>query len=265
MVQVHNYDNVGRPSRDILEKSLLQLSNSLQLINRSTIPAGPPTGNTHIDRVAGKGTNLASVPTEILHYVDNGRNPDIYTREFVELARKNNQLMRGKMQAFGSFRDVIAGEMEKVFPELGEDIKMVVEATTDKREGNRKTVDIGNAGIMRLSWAGFAWSSGKYKCGTWGLGAIERMGNYTNLTALKTKGVSVQLPIGIQTNQYEYVLQDYKGDNDGADDIIEVLAPHLLILYTIVWRKKPEAIRPSQSPKYNIPAITPISSLQANL
>lgn len=62
------------------------------------------------------------------------------------------------------------------------------------------------------------------------------MGNYTNLTALKTKGVSVQLPIGIQTNQYEYVLQDYKGDNDGADDIIEVLAPHLLILYTIVWR-----------------------------
>lgn len=85
--------------------------------------------------MAGKGTNLASVPTEILHYVDNGRNPDIYTREFVELARKNNQLMRGKMQAFGSFRDVIAGEMEKVFPELGEDIKMVVEATTDKREG----------------------------------------------------------------------------------------------------------------------------------
>ncbi|KAB8296856.1 hypothetical protein EYC80_002267 [Monilinia laxa] len=135
MVQVHNYDNVGRPSRETLEKSLLQLSNSLQLINRSTIPAGPPTGNPQIDRIAGKGTNLASVPTEILHYVDNGRNPDIYTREFVELARKNNQLMRGKMQAFGSFRDVIAGEMEKVFPELGDDIKMVVEATTDEREG----------------------------------------------------------------------------------------------------------------------------------
>lgn len=68
--------------------------------------------------------------------MDNGRNPDIYTREFVELARKNNQLMNGKMQAFEDFRDVLAGEMEKVFPELEEDIKMVVEATTD--DGERK-------------------------------------------------------------------------------------------------------------------------------
>ncbi|KAJ8065450.1 hypothetical protein OCU04_006135 [Sclerotinia nivalis] len=135
MVQTHNYDNSGRPSRETLEKSLLQLSNSLQTVSRTTIPAGPPTGNPHIDRVAGKGTNLAWIPGDVIHYVDNGRNPDIYTREFIELARKNNQLMRGKMQAFGDFRDVLAGEMEKVFPELGEDIKMVVEATTDDSEG----------------------------------------------------------------------------------------------------------------------------------
>ncbi|KAI9645942.1 RNA polymerase II mediator complex subunit [Ciborinia camelliae] len=134
MVQVHNYDNAGRPSRETLEKSLLQLSNSLQTVNRTTLPAGPPTGNSQIDRVAGKGANLAWVPADVIHYVDNGRNPDIYTREFVELARKNNQLMRGKMQAFSGFRDVLAGEMGKVFPELEEDIKMVVESTTEREE-----------------------------------------------------------------------------------------------------------------------------------
>lgn len=138
MVQTHNYDNAGRPTRETLEKSILQLSTSLQLINRSTLPAGPPTGNPQIDRVAGRGTNLASVPADILQYVDNGRNPDIYTREFVELARKSNQLMKGKMGAFGGFRDILAGEMGKVFPELEEEVKMVVEATTDQRQKGRQ-------------------------------------------------------------------------------------------------------------------------------
>ncbi|TGO42467.1 hypothetical protein BHYA_0008g00580 [Botrytis hyacinthi] len=134
MIQTHNYDSVGRPTRDILEKSLLQLSTSLQIVSHATVPAGPPTGKPQFDRVAGKATDLAYVPQDVIHYIDNGRNPDIYTREFVEAARKNNQLMRGKMQAFGDFRDVLAGEMEKVFPELEDDIRMVVEYTTDEKE-----------------------------------------------------------------------------------------------------------------------------------
>ncbi|ESZ98053.1 S-adenosylmethionine-dependent methyltransferase-like protein [Sclerotinia borealis F-4128] len=130
MVQVNNYDNAGRPTRETLEKSLLNLSESLQLVSRITVPAGAPTGTPKIDSVAGKGTDLPWVPADLIQYVDNGRNPDIYTREFVEAARKNNQLMRGKMQAFAGFRDVLAGEMGKVFPELEEDVRMVVEATS---------------------------------------------------------------------------------------------------------------------------------------
>ena len=65
----------------------------------------------------------------MIQYVDNGRNPDIYTREFVELGRKGNQLMKGKKEAFGSFRDVLAGEMCNVFPELRDDVEKVVERT----------------------------------------------------------------------------------------------------------------------------------------
>jgi mediator of RNA polymerase II transcription subunit 10 len=64
-----------------------------------------------------------------LQYVDQGRNPDIYTREFVELARRGNQLMLGKEAAFASFRDVLAREMMSAMPELKEDVQMVVEAT----------------------------------------------------------------------------------------------------------------------------------------
>lgn len=40
--------------------------------------------------------------------------------------------MRGKMHAFGSFRDVLAADMASVFPELQDDVKKVCEATGGK-------------------------------------------------------------------------------------------------------------------------------------
>ena len=70
------------------------------------------------------------MPLELIKYVDGGRNPDIYTREFVELVRRNNQLAKGKQSAFASFRDVLAGEMDKAMPELREDTAKVVTNTT---------------------------------------------------------------------------------------------------------------------------------------
>lgn len=37
--------------------------------------------------------------------------------------------MKGKRDAFASFRDVLAGEMARGLPELKEDVKRVVEST----------------------------------------------------------------------------------------------------------------------------------------
>lgn len=69
------------------------------------------------------------MPPELVKYVEGGRNPDIYTREFVELVRRGNQLVRGKMGAFETFREVLAGEMTSAMPELKGDIDRVLEAT----------------------------------------------------------------------------------------------------------------------------------------
>jgi mediator of RNA polymerase II transcription subunit 10 len=52
----------------------------------------------------------------------------------VELARKGNQTMKGKMGAFNSFRDVLAGEMAKGMPELRGDIGRVLEETGGRKE-----------------------------------------------------------------------------------------------------------------------------------
>ncbi|KAL6866960.1 transcription factor subunit Med10 of mediator complex domain-containing protein [Trichoderma novae-zelandiae] len=113
MVQVSTYDSMGRSSKEVLSNEIKTLSTSLQNVH---VAASPPN-------------HLPSVPPELLEYVENGRNPDIYTREFVELVRRGNQLMRGKVSAFASFRDVLAEQMSAAMPELREDVRRVLEAT----------------------------------------------------------------------------------------------------------------------------------------
>lgn len=58
-----------------------------------------------------------------------GRNPDIYTREFVEIVQKQNQLYAGKVKAYREFRDVLAEAIEKAFPELKDDVEKVIQET----------------------------------------------------------------------------------------------------------------------------------------
>lgn len=43
--------------------------------------------------------------------------------------------MRGKMNAFGNFRDVLAEQMNAAMPELREDVAKVVEATGGRSGG----------------------------------------------------------------------------------------------------------------------------------
>jgi mediator of RNA polymerase II transcription subunit 10 len=114
MIQVNSFDQTSRPSSEVLQNNIKQLDRALQKIH---------TTATH------PATYLPSIPPELIQYVDNGRNPDIYTRELVEAARKSNQLMRGKTEAFASMRDVLAEAMRSAMPELTEDVNKAVEAT----------------------------------------------------------------------------------------------------------------------------------------
>lgn len=66
------------------------------------------------------------LPPEVMQYVQEGRNPDIYTREFVELGMRNNQRLRGKAAAFSQFRDIFANEISGGVPELAAEVRRVV-------------------------------------------------------------------------------------------------------------------------------------------
>lgn len=120
LVQTTAYDaapgSSARPSRDVLATEIRSLQQSLQTIYRTATTPSPEQSLPH-------------VPPELVQYVENGRNPDIYTREFVELVRRGNQLMKGRNEAFRTFRDILAEEMGKAMPEVREDARKVLEGT----------------------------------------------------------------------------------------------------------------------------------------
>jgi len=60
-------------------------------------------------------------------YVEDGRNPNIYTREFVA---KQNQFLNGKMRAFEDFKNVLAEQINTTFPELRGDVEHVLWTTS---------------------------------------------------------------------------------------------------------------------------------------
>ena len=72
------------------------------------------------------------MPPELIQYVQNARNPDIYTRQFVELVMELNQSYKGKSEAFGQFRDILGRQMIAGIDGIEDDVVRVVEGTGGK-------------------------------------------------------------------------------------------------------------------------------------
>lgn len=89
-----------------------------------TDPSNPPLSSIQL-------------PPEIIDYVDSARNPDIYTREFVELVQRGNQDLKGKREAFAGFRDVLAREMRSAMPECRGEVDRIVAVTASASSGDR--------------------------------------------------------------------------------------------------------------------------------
>lgn len=106
-IQAYNYN--GSNTASAMTAEVRRLVDNLQLFSSSA-------------------TQLtSSVPNEILEYVENGRNPDIYTREFVELVQRFNQTLKGKQEGFREFSEILAEEIRGGVPALSEDVGRVME------------------------------------------------------------------------------------------------------------------------------------------
>lgn len=61
--------------------------------------------------------------------MENSRNPDIFTREFVETVQRMNQMLNGRVDAYRLLQEQLAWQLTNAIPEMKDDIVSVVEAT----------------------------------------------------------------------------------------------------------------------------------------
>lgn len=80
------------------------------------------------------------VAPDIIDYVDDGRNPDIFTRDFVELVQRGNSVMNGKQKAFKDFSKIFATTLKQEFEGMDAEVDMIM-GEADKEERNGKWMD----------------------------------------------------------------------------------------------------------------------------
>ncbi|KAL2315429.1 hypothetical protein POMI540_0889 [Schizosaccharomyces pombe] len=66
--------------------------------------------------ISRKVNNL--IPQDVLEYIEQGRNPDVYARQFSELVQKDNQYVNGKLYAIEGFQKAFAEEIKQAYPEV---------------------------------------------------------------------------------------------------------------------------------------------------
>lgn len=63
-----------------------------------------------------------TVPQDVLEYIEAGRNPNVYTRQFSEAVTKESQGMHGKMSAHQDFASLLGALIKDEMPELSTDV-----------------------------------------------------------------------------------------------------------------------------------------------
>lgn len=74
--------------------------------------------------------NKINIPFEVVQYIEDGRNPDVYTREFVEAIRRSNQYQRAKMHGLKQLRDSLAEKISEEFPDLEPAVDDIIKRTS---------------------------------------------------------------------------------------------------------------------------------------
>ncbi|TIA92351.1 hypothetical protein E3P99_00660 [Wallemia hederae] len=73
------------------------------------------------DRV-GWGALIAYTLSHSLSHVDQGKNPNLYTKDFVEQVAGENMFMNGKLHSMKTYQDMLATALSENFSELAPEI-----------------------------------------------------------------------------------------------------------------------------------------------
>jgi hypothetical protein len=128
-LQTHGYIP---QTQDLLVDKLTDLTTALAELKRLTSPQESP--NNYIHQVA--------IAPEIVDYVDDGRNPDIFTRDFVEIVQRGNAVVHGKQRAFRDFTEVYARKLKEGIPGVSAQVDRVLRnAGFDEQDESRSSTN----------------------------------------------------------------------------------------------------------------------------
>lgn len=73
------------------------------------------TGLQEIDKIKPLVQDV-HVPFEVFDYIDQGKNPQLYTKDCIEKALTKNEEIKGKIDAYRKFKANMMVELQKTFP-----------------------------------------------------------------------------------------------------------------------------------------------------
>lgn len=68
-----------------------------------------------IDRLKDSIENI-QLPKEVCEYIDLGKNPQFYTKDYMERALSKNEEVKGKIEYYKKFKKLLIDELTTVFP-----------------------------------------------------------------------------------------------------------------------------------------------------
>ena len=104
-------------SQDLLVDRIEELTNNLAHLDDIT----------RTDAANEKSVHNVLIPPEVIDYVDDGRNPDIFKRDFVELAQRGNAVMNGKKEAFLTFTQIFAKKLKEGMSGMDKQVDQVMD------------------------------------------------------------------------------------------------------------------------------------------
>ncbi|XP_021338863.1 mediator of RNA polymerase II transcription subunit 10-like [Mizuhopecten yessoensis] len=72
-------------------------------------------GMQEIDKLKSQMGDI-NVPLEVFDYIDQGKNPNLYTKDCLEKALAKNEQVKGKIDNLKKFKTLLLVELDKVFP-----------------------------------------------------------------------------------------------------------------------------------------------------
>ena len=133
-IEVHATDTLAEHLRDIISNLYFILVQAYDFKgdddNKQYLSSSIKSLITNLQLLTRTSRRLpTTVPIDLIQYVEDKRNPDVYKRQIVELVMQYNQLQKGRAQAFADFRDILGKEMMSAIPDMRNDVRTVLKAS----------------------------------------------------------------------------------------------------------------------------------------